>query len=1143
LYGIKKMFAQAQINYNTGNINCDHINIRDGMTIKGPITSRSADGKFTFGSDAVFQKDVTVEGNLVAPTMTVTTIDTTTVNTTDVNTTNLNATDVNTTNLSATDVNTTNLNATGEIKAAFIQSQINQYNSLRLKVQDAETLGSALGFGYPGKPFQSGGPQGSGLKLEYNSDCNKYSLPALDVTTTFDLIPSAVEAGVYNAQILAAGFDAPYSRNSVNNWYGLCMDEQNFYYVAWGGFFFVAIRGLGTSSVLVCRRRSDASLVWAMNTRSYNLEIPGQVNYLGGANRIARINPAIYKNRLYIGDVFNNIGPQLYCIDKLTGAPIWTIAYDPPAATGVPQIVSPATPIGSYNGAPYVGSNSALSDLNIIVGEVVTGTPSVFVGVSSFQNALNLPSTSYTKFTDKGKLIRVDDLGTTATKVWTVPLCAPSMNIGDTISSTGPDNLNPFRPGETTTLIWRDTTADGTFSPDPKVTYKVLDFLGANPGFRPVGYPVATNNNTVPIMITKNLVFGGAPLVEADFQDVWRTAAPGIGAGARIYQFWPTSPTTPKTITDVIIDLNARQALLTSGNLVVYVFAYLTGAEALAIDAAALGATNSGVRYVAEISDNYILTNAQEVDAFEYYGNSTWGPCITLDMKRNRAYVGTAQAHACPLDEQLFFQDPAYCHYDTVQPILTAEYRYTQDDAALAGAGPYANVTDINNAKDTFATNMTAQCLDASIRSPRSLISYSDTMMAVDLTTGAIQYAFRTIPWDSWTATTFPPIVAPLALGTDSDVSAGVHLFEDVDLETGGRANILAASTKGGYIVQLDITNVSDTIPWNHTNLIQKGVVPFVTYAGSLSSLGGSNYGGSQSGGKYLTFNLFNNSVFDVRRAVQSQLYQANSNQGYEFHVTRDGKAVQIGSGVCGAYDVSKKKIVWETVLGQQSNTSTFVYNGVMYLSCNLTGITMGIDVKTGEKIWIFNEAPYGLKGFTVPTFSDGQAIYINNYQFVGGGSPGSKGLMMNVKKQNLLTPANVPSNLVYGYNFASFDVSPKVRNGTIFTPLLNPTSITHAWSLSGTLTATHTPLVPPGPAVVYTFAAGTFDYNSRTLNIATPAATPNLRYLSIRFTDCRHYILKYQVFSAGVWVNYEALFTTTSTINTSAAESALIGL
>jgi hypothetical protein len=43
----------------------------------------------------------------------------------------------------------------------------------------------------------------------------------------------------------------------------------------------------------------------------------------------------------------------------------------------------------------------------------------------------------------------------------------------------------PFRPTTTEVLIWRDTTSTGTFADAGGVIGKVLDYMGANPGYIP----------------------------------------------------------------------------------------------------------------------------------------------------------------------------------------------------------------------------------------------------------------------------------------------------------------------------------------------------------------------------------------------------------------------------------------------------------------------------------------------------------------------------------------------------------------------------------------------------------------------------------------------------------------------------------
>ena len=328
--------------------------------------------------------------------------------------------------------------------------------------------------------------------------------------------------------------------------------------------------GGGTSSIFVCRRRSDASLVWVKSAWNYRLDIPGQLAFTFVPVNNARVTLAVHKERLYITTLFTNIGPQLFCIDKTTGNPIWTMAYEPPISLGQPFLVSPSTAINSFDGSPYIGQSISMGDLHLNVVELTPNNVSVFVGISSFQNAINSNFVfgGFPRYTDQGGLIRVDDLGNTATKVWKADTCALRLQDGDIISSTGPDAKNPYRTGSTTTLIWRETTNLGTFSTPQGVIGKILDNTGANPGYVPAQYPL--NNLTMPIVANVFLYYGATVTeVGLNIPSIFRSQAPGIGFG---YISTAVVPAQSMTVAPFVLNVTSTTGFPGSGSIIVRCF-------------------------------------------------------------------------------------------------------------------------------------------------------------------------------------------------------------------------------------------------------------------------------------------------------------------------------------------------------------------------------------------------------------------------------------------------------------------------------------------------------------------------------------------------------------------------------------------
>lgn len=1009
-------------------------------------------------------------------------------------------------------------------------------NARRQNPNEAETYGTSRSVqarGYVGHPFSGGNEFSTGLKIEYDTGLNKATVPGLDVSLTFDLVPNASEAGAMDSEIISAGFVGPFAARANNySWYGVTCDDQNFYYTVSGSpSFFATLFGFGTNTLLICRRILDAKLIWVRDSAQYSLMLPGSTNLVGSPLHAGRTSLAIHRDRLYMGDALTNLGPQIFCIDKITGAPVWSMLYDVPTVAGGGVRVSPTQPLRSQNGSAFAGSNYALSDLNMVVKELTPGVPSIFAGLSSYQNAINADRV-YNTMVDQGAMFRIDDLGTTATLAWKSSTCARRLVVGDTITAGGDPTLDAFRSGATETLIWRDSVT-GAFA-EGGVIGKVLDNTGAFPGYRPAGYPLTTNNNRMPVQHGRIVTSADMPLTEASFKSVFRTPAPGLGSGARIYQSYQGAPTVAKTITAVLADMNAALPLLTNFStqgVVVFVYAYLTAAEITAVDGAAAPflAANVGARYIAALPTPYTITNAQEANALNYYGNSTWGPAPTIDIKRNMIYFGNGQAHGIPVEEILTYQDPDIDFRDRSQAIVDAEYRFLQFDATLAGSGPYSSLQDVNDAKTAFCNTHRTLCLNTALMSPRGQRSYSCAIIGLDLTTGEMQFGVRTMPSDIANFGQNPRILKETFLvGPDADVSSGIQLFEDVTRSDGRIGHYLAANNKGCIVTNIDISGVSRDVPWLHNNAIVKGVVPFYSYTGTLSALGGSNYGSCQSGGKFLLYTSHNFSTdvasFDIPGSgVRSNTYQANPFGGWQFHLTRDGREYKIRDSVLGAYDVSKNEIAWEINIGNCDFSYPVCYNGIVFL-CTSQGLLLGYDVKDGHKVWSRDAISLGLGGVVPPVFTQGVGIGVCNYKN-GPGRLGNKGVILRVSPSKIIPASATYHQLVGGATFNSYDVIPKLISFPLTLDLLiEPEIISHVWSASGQCLSNHTRVGNPTEQIIVQasnyISAGsiiTFDDNGTTI--------ANMRYKYIEMLNATDYILFYQRFEGYKWYDFRATF------------------
>lgn len=997
-----------------------------------------------------------------------------------------------------------------------------------------------------GYPFQQGDFKGTGLVVEQGS--NKASIPGFAVYKKFNLVPLTAEAGVFEPELVSAGFTGAFAARANNwSWYGATRDDQNFYYQVNGGpSFFSSLFGFGTNSIFVCRKLSDTSLVWVRDCKQYSLMLPNSLNVVGSPLRPGRTSLAIHGDALYSTGALTNLGPELYKINKSNGLRVWTMLFDVPTVAGGGVRVSPAQNFGTQDGSLYGGSNYILPDQNIVVKEIIPGIPSIFLGTSSYQNAINL-DTVYNTMTDQGCLSRIDDLGATGSLVWKTRTCAPILQVGDVITAGGDPLKDPFRPAQLEVLIWRSST-DGRFADAGGVTGKVLDFA-TYPGYRPKGYPVATNDNTMPVQQGRLVTAAQLPLTEASFASIFRTPAPGIGGLVRVYQHYQGAPTVAKTITDVLIDLNANLPLLpgfAANGAIVFLFAYLSAAERAAVDGAAAPflADNVAVRYVGSLPSGYTIANAQEANALNYYGNSIWGPQSTILIEDNMIMCGTAQSHGMPLDEVLFYQAPAFDFRDLAQPVVDAMYRYTQNDAALAGLGPYSTLTALNTAKENFANTQTSNSLQNTDKSPRGRRSYSDSILALDLDTGAMLFGVRTLASDIANFGQNPPIVKEIFLvGPDADVSSGIQVYKNVKKADGSVGKFFATNNKGSLICYVEYSGFNRTVPWDHTDIPRQGLIVKHFYGGALSALGGSNYGACQSGSQSLVYTAHNFSTdvagFDIPGSgVRSNTYQANNFGGWEFHVTQDGRVYQIRDSILGSFNLGTGKVEWEVALGNCDFCYPACYNDVIML-CQSQGIFKGFDAKSGKQIWAIDAKADKLGGVNPPHFKNGLGVAVCQYRN-GPGNIGNTGYLLRVAPEKLIAPMLTLSDLFANYQFVSFDVNPKKAPVSLSTDnLIEPEAITHNWSNGTLCSATHTP--DGGLPQTITVTAAVFDPLSKIVTfVDANVVTSVLRYLSIRMLNSDTYILSFQRMMAGKWVNHEATFKTTSIIDHSKVLNAL---
>jgi polyvinyl alcohol dehydrogenase (cytochrome) len=300
-----------------------------------------------------------------------------------------------------------------------------------------------------------------------------------------------------------------------------------------------------------------------------------------------------------------------------------------------------------------------------------------------------------------------------------------------------------------------------------------------------------------------------------------------------------------------------------------------------------------------------------------YSGNAVWGSSPAIDPKRNHVYIATGNNYSVPDD------------------VL----------ACVAAAG------DDGEAQ--------AACLAPD--------NHFDSIMALDLTTGAIRWVTRAIPYDAWTTDCFIFVGdgdnCPEPAGPDYDFGQAPQLFT-VKGERGAPRELLGAGQKSGQYWALDPAS---------------GAVVWVTEAGPGGTAGGLQWGSAVDG---------------------TRVYTANPNSNYVPWTLPDGS--ETTTGVWTAIDAATGLVIWQrsapdltppelrpfALFGDLSGPPTTA-NGVVY-ACSLepNGHMYALDAATGAVLWSFASGGSCLSGAAI---SNGMLFWGSGYSNFFAGTPNNK--------------------------------------------------------------------------------------------------------------------------------------------------------
>lgn len=286
-----------------------------------------------------------------------------------------------------------------------------------------------------------------------------------------------------------------------------------------------------------------------------------------------------------------------------------------------------------------------------------------------------------------------------------------------------------------------------------------------------------------------------------------------------------------------------------------------------------------------------------------YPGASVWGSSPAIDPRRGTVYVATGNNYTLP---------PA-----------------VQDCLDAAGS-------------DTRAQRA---CLPAD--------DLFDSVVALDLRTGAVKWATHAVPYDAWTWACLAGLpTCPSPTGPDHDFGQAPALFR-VKLPGGGTRELLGAGQKSGRYWALD----PDT-----------GQVVWDTDTGPGGVNGGLQWGSAVDG---------------------TRIYTANANSDAVAYPDPSGPT----TGIWSALDAVTGQVLWQTrpTHGGGASGPATTANGVVFgCATDADGWMYALDAATGRILWSFESGGTCLSGAAI---SNGMVFWGSGYGMYGGslGTPSNK--------------------------------------------------------------------------------------------------------------------------------------------------------
>jgi polyvinyl alcohol dehydrogenase (cytochrome) len=292
-----------------------------------------------------------------------------------------------------------------------------------------------------------------------------------------------------------------------------------------------------------------------------------------------------------------------------------------------------------------------------------------------------------------------------------------------------------------------------------------------------------------------------------------------------------------------------------------------------------------------------------------YTGGAVWGSSPAIDSKRGAVYIATGNNYSVP---------PAVL-------------------ACVAAAG-----------NDSTAQSA---CLSPD--------DHFDSILSLDMKTGAIRWATRAVPYDAWTVDCIPffgsGLDCPNPAGPDYDFGQAPQLYKTTGPD-GRQFEVVGDGQKSGKYWALDPAT---------------GAVRWVTQAGPGGTTGGLQWG----------------SAVDGRR-----VYTANSNSNFVPWTPMGGGSPTI-KGAWSGLDAATGAVLWQTVdpnfpagIGGGPSGPPTTANGVVF-ACSLdaVGTMYAMNGATGAILWSFPSGGSCLSGAAI---ADGTLYWGSGYSNFGFGTP-----------------------------------------------------------------------------------------------------------------------------------------------------------